>query len=468
MSSYTIIIPSAKAANVARCVAAIREHRSLARIIVVADGIPAAERPALPGVEWIEGAKPFCFARNVNLGIRAAGTDDVILCNDDALLRTRGGFNLLRQSAARFGIVSPSISGRCVNPRQQLTTLDDLREPQMLAFVCVYLRRATIDRIGLLDEQFTVGTWEDNDYCRRALAAGLSLGICGACRMHHGAEHATLSARDDYPEILAANEKLYVEKWGSAPPPLESVSPGGSPLLSVLICTIPTRADYLGRLLTGLAPQIATGAELLLASDAGEVSIGQKRQRLLEAARGEFVVFIDDDDTVASDYVARLLDAIRLHPAVDCITFRSQRYCDGTYEADCIYSLENSTNDGCEDRDGVRTYIRWPYHVTPIRRELALQAGFEPLDHREDTGYAERIRPLLRSEVHLPEVLYSYWYRSDRSAEVTHKSRTADGFIPPPAPAFSAPVKPALKRMKKLPTTTRPYPHPPRPTPTRP
>ena len=85
MSSYTIIIPSAKAANVARCVAAIREHRSLARIIVVADGIPAAERPALPGVEWIEGARPFCFARNINLGIRFCGG-----CRSHHRLRGRG------------------------------------------------------------------------------------------------------------------------------------------------------------------------------------------------------------------------------------------------------------------------------------------------------------------------------------------------------------------------------------------
>lgn len=425
MSTYTIIIPSAKADNVVRCVAAIREHRSQARIIVVADRIPAGDRPALPGVEWIEGAQPFCFARNVNLGIRAAGSDDVILCNDDAILRTRGGFNILRQASARFGIVSPAISGRCCNSRQQLTSSETIAEPQMLAFVCVYIRRATIDRIGLLDERFTVGTWEDNDYCRRALGAGIRLGICGACRVHHGAHHTTFSARDDYPEILAANEAIFVEKWGSAPPPLESVQLGSTPLLSILVCTIPSRAGYLARLLSGLAPQIAPGAELLIASDAGEVSIGAKRQRLLEQARGEFVVFIDDDDTVADNYVARLLGAIRAHPDVDCVTFRSQRYCDGAYEAECIYSLANRTNDGCEERDGVRTYIRFPYHVTPVRRELALQVGFEELDHREDTDFAERLRPRLRSEVHLDDPLYTYWWRSDRSAETTHKSLTS-------------------------------------------
>lgn len=425
MSTYTIIIPSAKADNVARCVAAIREHRSQARVIVVADGIPAAERPALPGVEWVDGAQPFCFARNVNLGIRAAGIDDVILCNDDALLRTRGGFNLLRQSAARFDIVSPAISGRCCNSRQQLAGPETITEPQMLAFVCVYIRRATIDRIGLLDERFTIGTWEDNDYCRRALGAGLRLGICGACRVHHGADHTTFSARDDYPEILAANEALYVEKWGSAPPPLESAELGAAPLLSILVCTIPSRAHFLDRLLIILAPQIGPGAELLIASDAGEVSIGRKRQRMIEAARGEFVVFIDDDDTVSNHYVSSLLAAIRANPETDCVTFRSVRYCDDAYDGDCIYSLHNRTNDGFEERDGVRTYIRFPYHVTPVRRALALQVGFPELDHREDTDFAERLRPLLRSEVHLPEPLYFYWWRSDRTSETTHKSRTA-------------------------------------------
>ena len=37
--------------------------------------------------------KPFVFARNVNLGIEAAGDADVILMNDDATqLRTPYGF----------------------------------------------------------------------------------------------------------------------------------------------------------------------------------------------------------------------------------------------------------------------------------------------------------------------------------------------------------------------------------------
>ena len=70
---YTVIIPSAKIANVARCVAAIRLHQPDTPIIVVSDGIPVSERTSVPGVRWIEGQAPFCYAANANLGIRAAG-----------------------------------------------------------------------------------------------------------------------------------------------------------------------------------------------------------------------------------------------------------------------------------------------------------------------------------------------------------------------------------------------------------
>jgi len=57
--SYTIIIPSAKIANVAACVLAIRRNQPSVRIVVVADGIVPAERATVADVEWIEGVQPF-------------------------------------------------------------------------------------------------------------------------------------------------------------------------------------------------------------------------------------------------------------------------------------------------------------------------------------------------------------------------------------------------------------------------
>jgi GT2 family glycosyltransferase len=410
---FTIIIPSAKIANVASCVAAIRRHELAPRIIVVADGIPEDARSAVAGVEWIEGIQPFCFARNINLGIKAAGRDDVILCNDDASLATPNGFTRMAVSARTFGIVSATINGRCCNPRQRQSSLYDQTEPDFLAFVCVYIPRSTIDAIGLLDEVFEVGNWEDNDYCRRAALAGIPLGICCGCTVDHPGGRSTFEQREDYRAILKANRARFEAKWRPT-----------AIMLSVCICSLFSRKPWLDRLMATLSPQFTDGIEALLAVDAGQRSVGEKRQRLLEQARGDFIVFIDDDDLVSPNFLRRILGAIQRNPKTDAITFLSQRYCDGIFEANCRYSITSQSNVGFVIIDGIKSYQRWPYHVTPIRRELALQVGFPDQDHREDTEFAERLRPLLHSEEFIPEVLYTYFYRSDRSGEQTHRTLT--------------------------------------------
>ena len=93
-----------------------------ARVIVVWDGdIPLdLDEPRMQGFgnTWrIDGSRPFMFARNINIGIRAAGEDDVVLANDDALLKTPIGFSLLREQIARnpeYGAVCPGFDvGGC-------------------------------------------------------------------------------------------------------------------------------------------------------------------------------------------------------------------------------------------------------------------------------------------------------------------------------------------------------------------
>lgn len=411
-NKYSAVILSAKIGNIRQNVAALERNQPGTRIIVVSDSIPAAERAGL-NVTWVEGARPFCFAKNANLGFAAAGTDDVVLVNDDAFLATPGGFDRLRGAADIFGIVSATIRGRVCNSRQRGVQPNNVAEPDFLAFVCVYIPRTTYEKLGPLDERFLHGTWEDNDYCRRAHEAGIPIGICGGCTVEHFGANTTFEAKPTYRQILDDNRARYEEKWSKQ-----------KILLSICVCSIFSRKHYLDRLMAILSPQLTQRAELLLAIDAGQDSIGRKRQRLLEAARGEFIVFLDDDDTVDPHYVSKILCEINRHPSVDAITYRSTRYENGVYEAECVYSLHSSTNTGFEYRDGFKTYLRYPYHVTPIRRELALKVGFPDKDHQEDTDFAVALKPLLRSEAHIPENLYTYYWRSDRSAEQTHQSLT--------------------------------------------
>jgi glycosyltransferase involved in cell wall biosynthesis len=177
--------------------------------------------------------------------------------------------------------------------------------------------------------------------------------------------------------------------------------------LSILIPTISSREAMLCRLLDRLLPQRVDGVEVIVRSDNGEDSIGAKRNALVAQSKGEWICFIDDDDLVAPDYVARILAALTLNP--DCVGFWVNRYVNGAFEARACHSLRYcryATNENGQER----IYERTPNHLNPIRREIAESVPFPELNHGEDTSYAVRAYPLLESEVFIDAPLYDYLY----------------------------------------------------------
>src|SRR4030095_2341394 len=62
--------------------------------------------------------------------------------------------------------------------------------------------------------------------------------------------------------------------------------------------------------------------EHLVLLDNKKRTVGEKRDALMRAARGDYISFVDDDDMIALDYVALILQKIRLAP--DVITFMQQ------------------------------------------------------------------------------------------------------------------------------------------------
>ena len=216
----SVVVLSARAENLVPCVRSILDREpSIApgNIIVVDDGARRNAEPHLPGVRWVQGVKPFVYARNANIGLGVA-TGDVVLLNDDARLITTGGFSALADIARQhpdIGLISAAIQGVVGNPNQ-IATGHRLRfEPRVLAFVCVLLPRSTLQRLGPLDERFVGYGYEDNDYCLAALRAGLRLAISEVCVVDHaGGLPSTFRSRPDIQALARINQKLFEEKYG--------------------------------------------------------------------------------------------------------------------------------------------------------------------------------------------------------------------------------------------------------------
>jgi len=182
--SLSVVILSANSDNLKACVSFVRRNEPDIDIIVVDDGAKCDL-----DVRYVDGIRPFVFARNANIGIAAAGDNDVILLNDDALLLTKHGFagmHAVAKSYPDVGILSCGVEGVVCNAQQKPQQPASVRYADtILAFVCVLIPRAVLDEVGPLDERFIGYGEEDRDYCIRVQQAGKRLAVYDGCIVDH-------------------------------------------------------------------------------------------------------------------------------------------------------------------------------------------------------------------------------------------------------------------------------------------
>ena len=180
--------------------------------------------------------------------------------------------------------------------------------------------------------------------------------------------------------------------------------------LSILICSLTTRHESFHNLLKRLSVQSADhphkeDLEILFEIDSGKMSVGEKRNKLLQRANNKYVCFIDDDDLISPDYISLIMAAIRHEP--DCVGFRLAYYEDGIEQGIAHHSIKY-TEWATKKKDDKVFYERTPNHLNPIKHDIALRSKFPEVDHGEDHAWSAEIRQFLKTEVDIPEVIYFY------------------------------------------------------------
>jgi hypothetical protein len=217
---YAIVIPSRNSENLSTCVGALTRCEELGPIVIIDDGL---DRQAPLGSFTIPGAHPFVWSRNINIGIQKTAPLDVVLCGDDVTLETKKGFQQL-SAAAYCGrsqepcIVSAAIKGIAGNTNQlhQPGEATYRPEPEWLAFICVYIPRSVIARVGLLDERYVGYGCDDYDYSLRCRLCDVAMGISELCIVSHGAlpsEYREGTMKAQYNQLFAHNKRLFKQKW---------------------------------------------------------------------------------------------------------------------------------------------------------------------------------------------------------------------------------------------------------------
>jgi glycosyltransferase involved in cell wall biosynthesis len=175
------------------------------------------------------------FAANVNRGLRA--TDpllDVVVLNSD--MEARPGWLACLQYAASQEDDVAIVGARLLYPDGRIQfagTARNLGAPEwfdhryrfkpgdwgpaalpgpVLAVTgaCMYVRRAAIERIGLLDERYPMA-YEDVDWCLRAWEAGMRVMYFPGASLYH---HESVTRGTDVGERERESQRVFWERWG--------------------------------------------------------------------------------------------------------------------------------------------------------------------------------------------------------------------------------------------------------------
>lgn len=194
--------------------------------------------------------------------------------------------------------------------------------------------------------------------------------------------------------------------------------------LSILICTTPDRRSLFESLLAELNRQIIENNavdEVEILHDetpAGQMTIGDKSNLLLERATGDYLCRFDSDDRPSKDYIETLLKGIETEP--DCISLRGVITWNGerpeVFEHSIRYK-EYKTNKTyrTEDHPFIK-YERYPNHLNCIKASIAKQFKFPSSNFGEDTDWATQLynSGLLKNEYYTDNILYQYLFKPNK------------------------------------------------------
>lgn len=329
------------------------------------DGTAAYLR-SLPGAKVIVNSENRGFPAGVNQGIAIATGEQIVLLNNDTVVTTSWLRRMLQvlDSDPKVGLVGPC--SNCVSGSQQISvsyvdlldldgfawewgkanhaTVQD--SPRLIGF-CLLIRRAVVDEVGQLDERFGVGCFEDDDYCLRAREAGWRTVIARDAFVHHYGGRTFVGGGFDFATIMRENERRFRDKWQgqrktAQPAPVTQKTamattgkfdvvmvPGGGLLLQrqtvrLSLCMIVRDSS---RTLRPCLESIRPWVDEMVIVDTGSVDdtpqiveafggrlfhfpwcddFSAARNESLRHARGDWIFWMDSDDTIDPDCGRRL------------------------------------------------------------------------------------------------------------------------------------------------------------------
>ena len=173
------------------------------------------------------------FAKGCNQGIEAAHGEYILLLNNDVVVTAEWLTGLLEcyRRKSHVGIVGPMTNNISGIQRVAHADYDDIAgmhdfaqsfrglnryrmiENRRVVGFCMLFSKQLANEVGLLDETFGSGNFEDDDYCLRVELAGYRNFIAGDVFIHHYGSQTFIGNKLAYGQAMQHNMALYRQKW---------------------------------------------------------------------------------------------------------------------------------------------------------------------------------------------------------------------------------------------------------------
>jgi len=226
-----------------KCLNSIREKVTINHEIIVIDNASTDKLPEsfefeLNFIRYYRNDKNLGFPNAVNQGISLSIGDYFLILNNDTILTENllGRMLEIAESNPQIGIVGPisnEVSGLQKDKNAKYKSIEEMHkyaaniaeknkgeilEFPRVAFLCTLIKKEVIDKIGGLDERFSPGNYEDDDFCLRAQLACYKTVIAKDVFIHHyGSKSFKANGEKAYQERLDINKKIFVDKWSATP-----------------------------------------------------------------------------------------------------------------------------------------------------------------------------------------------------------------------------------------------------------
>ena len=230
-----IIIPIWNQLEATReCIDSIMRHTDYPyRLILIDNGSDRETEDYLKGLKGTKDARDLLLIRNsenlgfvkaVNQGIKASDAPYLCVMNNDTIA-TSGWLKemvAVMEAHPEIGLMNPSSNTSGQFPEG--TSVDayaaglrksrgQIQELYTFRGFCMLLKREVVEKLGVLDEVYHFGYFDDTDYCKRAQALGFRTARAKASYVYHR-ENTSFKEFKDNQELFKKNERVFFGRWG--------------------------------------------------------------------------------------------------------------------------------------------------------------------------------------------------------------------------------------------------------------